>query len=223
MTNIPAIFSGPMVRAMLDGRKTQTRRLAWKLPYVSPDFPGKPTPWQKVKVRDRLWVREAHAIVPRTAYWHDSSIHHQESDDYYWAIYREGWERSKPTWKSPVHMPRWASRLTLIVTDVRRQKLQEISEEDALAEGVEYLTPTAEEIAAGDAVDENDGVWLAPGTRTGFGPRPDDPQWGPTPKFAFRCLWNSLHDKDGTRWDDNPEIIAISFAVHKRNIDSEAA
>ncbi len=87
-------------------------------------------------------------------------------------------------------MPRWASRLTLTVTDVRVQRLQEISEEDA-------LTQKAFRYEAADACALRVAAIL---------PR------------AFRDLWNSIHGPDA--WDANPWVAAISFTVHRCNIDT---
>ncbi|MBK4723552.1 hypothetical protein JJL56_32445 [Azospirillum sp. YIM DDC1] len=98
------------------------------------------------------------------------------------------------TWKPAMHMPRWASRITLVVEDSRFQRLQDISECDARAEG-------AAECANGWWFDRN--PVLA----------------GSDARGAFYCLWNSLHDKPGERWADNPEIVALTFAVHRCNID----
>lgn len=157
MKERPILFSSPMVRALLDGSKTQTRRLvkdtglyaidesihgqdvakrellnlAKRCPYGSPG--------------DRLWVRETHAIVPRTAYAHSDGVQQTlRLDDPYEhdaAIYREGWTRSKSgfSWRPSIHMPRWASRITLEITSVRVERLQDISEADAEAEGCERL------------------------------------------------------------------------------------
>jgi hypothetical protein len=89
-----------------------------------------------------------------------------------------------------IHMPRWASRLTLHVTNVRVQRLQEISEEDAVAEGCR----------AGHVIDDISGIaegWWA--------------------RTEFRELWNSLHGPDA--WDANPWVVAISFTVERANID----
>lgn len=96
-----------------------------------------------------------------------------------------------------IHMPRWASRLTLTVTDVRVQRLQEISEADAIAEGVD----TAEAIMAAVIGLEN--------------PLPPNPVVG-----AYAQLWNTLHDKPGERWEDDPWVVAVSFTVAHGNIDA---
>lgn len=123
MTDRPIIFSAPMVRALLDGRKTQTRR-KFELPANSGRMKLSATPnireckWQR---GDRLWVREAHAF--------DSVlVRYYATDDVHDL-------RKK---RSPIHMPRWASRLTLLVTDVRVQRLQEISRGDAMEEGCPF-------------------------------------------------------------------------------------
>lgn len=139
----PILFSGPMVRALLDGRKTQTRRVATfvqetdglfhirnsgggvfgvsedRVPIVAPDYAPYST-------GDRLWVREAFT---------DLRVYGGGPD----VLYRVDGGPDYLKWKPGIHMPRGASRLTLTVTDVRVQRLQEISEEDAQAEGVELV------------------------------------------------------------------------------------
>jgi hypothetical protein len=89
---------------------------------------------------DRLWVRETFAIVPRTAYAASEGVQQtlRRDDDHDAAIYRAGWERSNGglRWRPSIHMPRWASRITLEVTGVRVERLQDISEADARSEGI---------------------------------------------------------------------------------------
>lgn len=230
MTDRPIIFSAPMVRALLAGRKTQTRRiLRAEVPAAPPmdaisangtarhpapyldaycgqpmtranprgmsdrwcwwtrdDRPG-PTFRVPHVPGDRLWVRENHAIVPWTAYRASDGVQQtrspEDSDDA--AIYAAGWERSKPRWRPSIHMPRWASRLTLVVTKVRVERLQDISEDDAADEGV-ILT---------------------------------DLNW-PTYRTNFAELWRSIHGPDA--WAANPWVAAISFSVHRANIDALA-
>ena len=141
-----------MVRALLDGRKTQTRRLAWKEPtedfidhvaQVGGGVPhmisGKASPWQRVKPGDLLWVRETAVITPEN--WTDHQIdatHPGRRIVQYLAsepdveMARQYKLKTSPS----IHMPRWASRLTLEVTATKIERLQAISEEDAKAEGV---------------------------------------------------------------------------------------
>ncbi len=126
------IFSGEMVRAILDGRKTQSRRLAWRKD-------GKSSIWQKARPGDRLWVREAFALphagrsaVRRRgrdviAYRADEGVRHGRLKQY------DG------RWKPSIHMPRWASRLTLVVTGVKTERVRSILENEALAEGVDPI------------------------------------------------------------------------------------
>jgi hypothetical protein len=103
-------------------------------------------------------------------------------------------------------MPRWASRLTLHVTEVRVQRLQEISEADAIREGI---TPQHK-------LSQREG-----GAVLGWGYDGLDGRGKPTARLAFRSLWNSLHGK-GT-WDANPWTAAITFTVERANIDQVSA
>lgn len=140
MADRPIIFSDAMVRAILDGSKTQTRRVI------------KPQPRHGICMAatlegDRLWVREAWAVwlaadLPCISYRSSCGTGkdglpeiHPITPERYFRYERK--TKKAPMWRSPIHMPRWASRITLTVTDVRVQRVQEISEADAWAEGVQ--------------------------------------------------------------------------------------
>jgi hypothetical protein len=141
----PILFSGPMIRAILAGTKTQTRRIVRVPERLSPVPADAWLPWCPYGTAgDHLWCRETCALVPASAYRcsreeDGSPVPHRVSPDgTEWAIYREGWSRSAPyRWRPSIHMPRWASRITLEVRSVRVERLQDISEADARAEGVE--------------------------------------------------------------------------------------
>lgn len=131
MTEHPIIFSGPMVRAILRGQKTQTRRIARWDQRFPPDAELRDElvchcPYGSAG--DLLWVRET---------W--SSILDDARTDSERVVYRADLGSSADkvqVWRPSIHMPRWASRLTLRIAEVRVQRLQEISEEDAEAEGI---------------------------------------------------------------------------------------
>ena len=137
----PIIFSGPMIRAILEGRKTQTRRI------VKPNCLSKLSPYGRTG--DRLWVRET---------WG----HNPEGPGY---VYRSDGDFDMKfhgdRWRPSIHMPRWASRITLEVTGVRVERLQDINEEDALAEGVEHAFRSLwESINGPGSWDANPWVWV---------------------------------------------------------------
>ncbi|WPZ05618.1 hypothetical protein [Pelagerythrobacter marinus] len=201
------IFAAPMVRALLDGRKTQTRRLIKPAPFIdsmgnfcAPDRKGKIWNWGQnidgspctrnfVKKMpyapgDRLYVREAFAVSgigwgKKPSQARGGRVHYRTDPDH-------GWQPYWGPWNPSIHMPRWASRLTLLVTDVRVQRVAEISEEDAIAEGAEYS------FIRGAAISQ---------------------------RRMFELLWNSLHDRPGQRWEDNPWVVAVRFDVKHGNID----
>lgn len=190
MSDKGIIFSALMVHALLDGVKTQTRRLI-----PAPSEAAARTPFM---VGQRLYVREAwfvdHTDCMKGPYQAPEGMGHDQLVEEGWLHFAatddgNSWEAEKPKWKPSIHMPRWASRITLTVTDVRVQRLQEISIEDAAAEGL-----------------------LLRDAETGVDPR----AW-------YADLWDSLHSDDGTRWEDNPWIVAVSFEVELRNIDRLAA
>lgn len=228
MSDKPILFSAPMIRALLDGRKTQTRRILRSQPSQDAElvavFLGD---GQDLYVQftenvgisksrrlhigrgDRLWVRETFQTAmsdggPCWLYRANSDRVYPEFDgpdegagpsfnyDRYPANY-SAWAadvEAHGPWRSPIHMPRWASRLTLTVTDVRVQRLQEISDEDAVAEGCAGV----------------------------LGPNPDFPdEWDPAPQEQFRGLWNAINGAGA--WDANPWVAAYTFAVERDNID----
>tara|TARA_R100000789_G_scaffold64101_1_gene60697 strand:- start:123 stop:680 length:558 start_codon:yes stop_codon:yes gene_type:complete len=172
---------------------------SWK-PICTKVFPG-----------DRLYVREAHYLTDdgtseyaifaeETA---DVTAHREEIEDLQIRQPQIDWSkhlRLRPS----IHMPRWASRLTLTVTDVRVQRLQDISEEDAWAEGCKR----------GDPWDNGLGYFPAE--------EPDPSGIGHVgwdyAKEWFEDLWNSLHGPDA--WGANPWVYAVSFDVQRGNIDT---
>lgn len=227
MAERPILFSGPMVRAILEGRKTQTRRVVrgdagenaevWAAPRTIDE------PWEWGLLADHgraghggytrcpygapgdtLWVRETwcHARDPITSkpnglfhYKADGEDVFEDDGDGYAVENKDGtW---KSPWRSPLYMPRWASRLTLRVTDVRVHRLHEVTEEDALAEGVE--APRC----------PNCGY-----TRVDCGVHLDHHLCGPTEPpsatFEFEYLWESINGKRAP-WSSNPWVWAVTF------------
>ncbi|MDD9638910.1 hypothetical protein [Klebsiella michiganensis] len=218
------IFNGEMVRAILDGRKTQTRRpvrfpvldknlgcelagneLAGELSagnYLNSAF-GKPG--------DRIWVRETWGVVsheldedgrirpwtpdrPATAinempfgngYYSGHAIYAADGD-FTWGD-DDGYEDGRSCWKPSIHMPRAASRILLEITDVRVERLNAISQEDAQAEGMEL---------------------------TGWRPTYSDPDSGGevmTPYDNFAELWSSIYGDES--WKANPWVWVVEFKV----------
>lgn len=210
MKERPILFSGPMVRAILEGRKTQTRRvlkyehfhgcLTGDCPHQKQDecdaclaeYANTECPYGVPG--DRLWVRESWALTgdrlidPCLVYRADNAqlpiCKHKGGHDLW---YPDGCsdpitssELIKPDlshlgWRVSIHMPRWASRITLDITDVRVQLVQEISAFDAIDEGVQ---------------------------------RQEAPYDAREP---FRDLWDSINAKRGFGWETNPWVWALTF------------
>ncbi|MEW9586515.1 hypothetical protein [Paraburkholderia sp. DGU8] len=219
----PILFSGPMVRALLDRSKTQTRRVV-KLPHNNPLGQWEPTSigganggrtaaGETVPLQggiwhtrtgdslmcphgqpgDRLWVRETLAPTrDQNGYivdWHyaadsskvprDPNLSPMFNDAMAFAHLAR---MSVPS----IHMPRWASRIKLEVTGVRVERLQVISEADAIAEGI-GKTPS--------------GFWSTYG-RSGV-----DGTY--SPRSSFHCLWDSINGPES--WDASPWVWVVEF------------
>ncbi|MCB1534883.1 MAG: hypothetical protein KDJ44_09195 [Rhodoblastus sp.] len=209
MTDRPIIFSATMVRALLDGSKTQTRRLVKPQPGdIDRVFQMDDGSWHVTAhdgshmsalripyaPGDRLWVREAWAkvsVAPIVA-----------TIDAPWTVYRACDNRTDygGPWKPSIHMARNQSRLTLIVEGVKVERLQDISREDAIAEGLTLASAQIEQFWRWpEPLHEN--LWLSP-------------------KIAYADLWRTIHGPGA--WDANPWVAAISFRVVKSNIDAIA-
>lgn len=226
MADRPILFSGPMVRAILDGRKTQTRRVLNPQPNILngglPMNNGRGSystkaGWKRYPfaVGDRLWVRETHAIHSAGGAVVDMIFYRATPDrpaflkqvmPYVWRhdVKHTPYEGK---WRAGMHMPRWASRLTLYVTDVRVQRLQEINRYDAIAEGLVRVA-SAPALAVDGGCD-----WGFEG----------DCRHG-SPVSAYAGLWDSINGKRaGSAWSDNPWVVAVSFETHRANIDAMPA
>lgn len=226
----PILFKGRLVRAILEGRKTQTRRIAKFVPIagynlgfsgMSPGHfcTGVPASGHVLYSRrgdgvweqrteplhcpygaqgDRLWVKETWALSGSMADYMKADIdrverasmavdpRHAFGDNLVYRADGDGYDDATQHWRPSIFMRRWASRIDLEVTEVRVQRLQEISEEDAQAEGVE-ATP------------------LLP---SGQNP---NPLWRPHCRSTFAKLWDSINEERGFGWGANPWVWAITF------------
>lgn len=187
MKERPILFSAPMVRAILDGRKTQTRRIVkftdaghvkeprghrrWH-----PDDPSAVLACQYGQPGERLWVREAfhgyHWDKPRAVYRADGERQRVRTQI-------ESYEVGR--WTPSIHMPRWASRITLEIVSVRVERLQEISDADARSEGVDFgnITDALTGEIDRDACE------------------------------AFETLWESINGSGS--WEANPLVWVVEF------------
>lgn len=209
MTDRPILFSASMIRALLDGRKTQTRRMLRHPEYFGCPTGDCPHNYQAecnaamaalsatdvgFAIGDRLWVKETW----RT--WRDydalrPTFLPTDAPAFYEAD-RDNCDRHGKV-RVSIHMPRWASRLTLTVTDVRVQRLQDCSEADAVDEG------------------------LLAGVFPGFWRNPSNLSVDcPNAVSAYAALWDSINSEPGKRWEDNPWIVVVGFECQRRNIDA---
>jgi len=167
---------------------------------------AKRSAWQEVKIGDRLWVRESVQAEPDADGWDGvryradkkwigSTADNANEADRFLALYHYGKKRGVGV--PSIHMPRWASRLTLIVTVVKIERLQDITEADSIAEGV-----------VEDDGSEPD-IFYVPGASLHHADKASK---------VFRYLWESINGLDS--WTANPEIVALSFRVIQANIDT---
>jgi|LakMenE18May11ns_1017448.scaffolds.fasta_scaffold9726959_2 hypothetical protein len=201
----PILFSTPMVKAILEGGKTQTRRIVktnatqiqWQ-PIVLNGYGGfcdehgnpvKP----KYSIGDVLWVRET---------WQVTDFLHI-SDDNWGYIYKasengEDWESNSEDWKwkPSIFMPKEACRLFLEVTDIRVERLQDILEEDAIAEGI--------------------GSWVEERLKSKpthyelyYREKGDESTYSSCPIVSYQSLWQKINGKES--WDENPFVWVIEF------------
>lgn len=216
---LPILFSGPMVRAILEGRKTQTRRVFKHQPVpFDPPYDADGTVdghsgridflmrdigqkfWTRYRKGDTLYVREAFmyvgggdpGILLYRATWRDDAI-------------AAGCDRTSIAteepkgWKPGIHMPKSIARIRLLVTDVRVQRLQDLSEDDAIAEGVER---------EGDDWKSYEVIHI--GWHKGE-PHPHAVVPNRNPTISYSELWDALNAKRGFGWDANPWIEAVTF------------
>lgn len=210
MTDRPILFSGAMVRALLDGRKTQTRRvLKDQSVFAGKEEIVRRWPRQKGlgygETGDRLWVREAWLTESRA--YDDLAPSEMGGEETVIFEADAAWSLNKTVGRlrAGMHMPRWASRVTLTITDVRVQRLQDISEEDAVAEGVVSGTSCL-----------NGAGWFPSLPALTMGALP-------TAKDAYRVLWDSINADRGFGWEANPWVVAVTFTVERRNIDEASS
>lgn len=243
MNERPIIFNSEMVRAILDGRKTQTHRVMKPQPEPNPNEPGNHSwPCSSVRsmvdvegflindydstiapsfcpfgsLRDRLWVRETWADVnsaegPALLYKADDEIRFWQdfceefgpdfgagpSMDYekYPGDYTMWWTdllNGAPDhrWKPSIYMPKWASRIKLLIKNIRVERLQDISKEDAIAEGIEPITQVESMRISG---------WKCYQGGAGY----------VNPVDAFKSFWESISGADS--WGFNPWVWVIEF------------
>lgn len=191
----PIIFKAEMVRAILNGHKTQTRRVFKPQPdrdgkvdvgeigtsdgvaYVRGARGGHCTrvPCPYGKSGDQLWVRECWGVdnIGALPILQIDALRFRATDSM----------QSTPDigWRPSIHMPRWASRITLEITGVRVEKLQDIGEDDAAAEGVsERFSPPDHVMSIGRIA-------------------------------AFHDLWDSINLQRGYAWNTNPWVWVVEF------------
>jgi hypothetical protein len=188
-------FSGEMVRAILDGRKTQTRRVVKNLDLIQYTTDGVPGFEDEAgdhhetveacphgKPGDHLWVRETYGLSKSNPTGKN-------------VVYAADGNDRVSGWTPSIHMPRWASRITLGVTGIRVERLQEISEQDAIAEGLlawqsNALEPVYYGVSLADV-------------------------WEEDPRLTYKRLWNTIYTERGHSWDSNPWVWVIDFSVIK--------
>lgn len=194
----PIIFNGPMVRAILAGKKSTTRRVLKPQPlflsglgkrvYRDEDWRKSwgddPSADLRFRKGDILWVRET---------WQEVVSYSNGDTD---ILYKADNDIQDGPWRPSIYMPKQYARIWLRVTGVKVERVRDISERDAIAEGVE----------------------LSPNTDSGYRvylTRPNsidaDAVDSRRPLKCFEYLWNNLNEKRGFGWDANPWVVAVTF------------
>jgi hypothetical protein len=230
MKERPILFSGPMVRALLDGSKTQTRRVVKPQPesrtgmnctrLIFKDRKGNPLLDEALEATEpviyrslcpygqpgaRLWVRETWYCddfrVQRGPYIKpddmDVAAAREDGTLVYAADGLRPYEAEQPVWRPSIHMPRWASRITLEITGVRVERLQDISEADAIAEGCNPARHLRgdDDIAVNTAMRALENKVLC--LRSDY------------PIARYAVLWESING--GGSWEENPYVWVVEF------------
>jgi hypothetical protein len=204
----PILFSGPMVRSILNGRKSQTRRVMKPQPKartiavhmienhcldgsrywadamdVGRGYATQFWHSRYGRAKDRLWVRETWQQVIQRKRDGEWFIKPTPTNGVGEIVYAADHKEEPPRWRSSIVMPRWASRLTLEITEVRVERLQDINPGDCIAEGIQ---------------------------RDGLDPDNIGQYWREEAVAAYEELWNSINGKKYP-WDSNPFVWVIAF------------
>lgn len=221
MKERPIIFDGESVQAILEGCKTQTRRVIKPQPNTIrwcpiqnsrrydgwEDEHGKPYLCPYGKPGDRLWVRETwFADPPYDGTWDECgfsdgiienfSVLPERFKSPEFVLYKSTWKGVDLRWRSTIHMPRWASRINLEVVNIRVERVQDISEQDAVAEG--WLGGNG--WPGGEAARFT--VTRLKHSASGLQAQ----EW-------FTRRWNLINAKRGYGWNTNPLVWVIEFKI----------
>lgn len=213
MADLPISFSGPMVRALIAGTKTQTRRIISPQPEAGVRFAGFERDGQALFTKgcfygkwrprylkgDRLYVREHWRTI---GWWEQTPPRDipKGASIFYEAGPHPSEKPIAGKFRQAMHMPKWASRITLIVEGVKVERLQDISGDDAIAEGL-HEKPWASERA------------VKMGCNWGY----DGNDMYGSPVSAYAFLWNEINGIGA--WDANPWVVAYTFRRIMGNID----
>jgi hypothetical protein len=219
----PILFSTPMVQAILDGSKTMTRRVCkpviehdvvridvmkngdW---YFKKYLGYRPCSGHDIsgticrppyKLGDVLWVRETWTCIRNIDNGHEDYFYAANKLDYdtvstTYLCDDEGFETGRPfPWKPSIHMPKKLARLFLRVTDVRAERVQDITEADSIAEGIEWFEKSKMATCFVKGINQGNTAI------------------GSTAVEVYKCLWDSLNVKRGYGWDKNPWVWVYTF------------
>lgn len=192
MTVRPILFQVDMVRAIIGAHKSQTRRVLTK---STPNY----------QIGDLLYVREG--------FQYDTLDIDRDGSFPCW--YNADGEPTTDNWgpkKPSIHMPKRYSRLTLKIKHVRRQLLQEITPDDALAEGIDPVVECCGRMTSHQTGETH-------GWPDGYEECCGNPEIAEDPRITFARLWDSINDARGHGWQVNPQVVALTFETHRWNVE----